>query len=140
MVSKITQKQEIFCQKYVELGVISEAYKAIYNVSETATKTTYENASKLFALPHIKARIAELKRHHLMRHDVTVDSITQEYEEIRGKAIEDKQYGPAVSAVTGKAKLHGLVTDKSEIGVNLTVKSILAELDGSSTGLPGAEE
>jgi hypothetical protein len=52
---------------------------------------------------------------HAERHNVTVDSLTLELENVRQGAEATHQYGAAVSAILGKAKVHGLIIDKSKL-------------------------
>lgn len=117
MTEELTPKQESFAQKYIETkGNASEAYRQSYDCANSKEETIWSEASRTLAIPHVDARIKKLREHHLKRHEVTVDSLTKEYEDIRNAAYQEKQFAPAVSAVTGKAKLHGLVTDKAQIG------------------------
>ena len=46
------------------------------------------------------------------RHNVTIDSITAQLDEDRALARNEKQASAAITATMGKAKLHGLVSDK----------------------------
>ena len=77
--------------------------------------TTRERAARLARerakRADVKARVVELRR-QLHRHNVSIDSLTFEYEEARQMALQAEQPSAAVAATTGKAKLHGL--DKSE--------------------------
>jgi hypothetical protein len=68
-------------------------------------------ADRALKQPEVCIRINEL-RDLMHRHNVTIDSLTFEYEEARQLAINIEQPSAAVSATTGKAKLHGL--DKSD--------------------------
>ena len=45
-------------------------------------------------------------------HNITVDSVTAMYLADREAARDSKQFASAIAAVTGIAKLHGLLTDK----------------------------
>jgi len=74
-------------------------------------KHAKDKGRRLADQPEVRARMVEL-RDQLHRHNVTVDSLTFEYEEARQLALNVENPGAAVSATTGKAKLHGL--DKSE--------------------------
>lgn len=58
------------------------------------------------------------------RHDVTLDSLTRELDEDREGAREAGQYSAAISAVLGKAKLHGLIVDKSKSDITTDGKPI----------------
>jgi len=60
-------------------------------------------------------RVIELQEEHRERHNVTVDTITAELDENRTLALECDQPGAATAATMGKAKIHGLVTDKKEL-------------------------
>lgn len=68
-------------------------------------------AARALKQPEMLFRINEL-RDQLHRHNVSIDSLTFEYEEARLLALNLEQPSAAVAATTGKAKLHGL--DKSE--------------------------
>lgn len=111
---KLTVKQEKFCTGYIETGNASEAYRRAYNAGKMSSNAIHVAACRLLALPKIALRIEKLQETHQKRHDVTVDSLTKEYEEARELAKEEKQPAAMVGATTGKAKLHGLVTDKQE--------------------------
>ena len=114
--SDLTIKQEKFCKKYIETGNASDAYRYAYDVKKTTKdKTIHEAASRLVADSKVSARLDQLKAIHQKRHEVTVDSITKELEEARQLAFAIQAPAPAVSASMGKAKLHGLVTDKADI-------------------------
>jgi hypothetical protein len=60
--------------------------------------------------------------------NVTVDSITDELDEARTRALESEQISAAISATMGKAKLHGLVVDKSEIAAKVELSHAKAIL------------
>jgi len=57
MTGKLTPKQETFCQKFIELGNASEAYRTAYNATKGTDKTIWESASKLLANPKVAARV-----------------------------------------------------------------------------------
>lgn len=64
----------------------------------------------------IQARVAELQERHAAQCDVTVESLTEQFDNLRLKAIEKGQISAAVSAVEKIAKLHGfLTTSKHEV-------------------------
>ena len=116
MTDKLTPKQEVFAMAYVESGNASKAYKAAYDVNEnTSDNTISVEASKLRNTPKITLRILELQELAQERHSITVDSLTDELEQARLTASEAGQASAMVAASMGKAKLHGLLTDKAEI-------------------------
>ncbi len=111
----LTPKQEAFAQLYIETGNASEAYRCAYTVRETTkAASVWESASKLLAHPKVSSRVAELQAAHRARHNTTVDTLTNEYEDARRLAMATGQPSAAVSATTGKARIHGL--DKGEGG------------------------
>lgn len=114
MKRKLTIKQESFCQAYIETGNASEAYRRSYNAKNMKPDTVTEAASRLVSDSKVSARLDVLKAAHRKRHEVTVDSLTNEYEEARLAGMTNGQVSAAVSATTGKAKLHGLMVEKRE--------------------------
>lgn len=111
----ITQKQENFCRIFVEIGNASESYRQAYEAEDMKPATVWNEAYKLQANPDVAARIDQLRKEAIERHKITVDSLTMELEQARWLAIKTEQPSSAVSATLGKAKLHGLITDKNEL-------------------------
>jgi phage terminase small subunit len=109
----LTPKQEGFCQKYLETGNASEAYRLNYKHDTMKPETINREAKSLLDTPKISARIEELKKRHAKRHDLTVDDLIAELEEARALARDIEQPAAMVSATTGKSKLLGL--DKTVI-------------------------
>ena len=110
----MTPKQQRFSQLYIELGNASEAYRQSYDAARMKPETINRNAKALLDNNKIAARVAELQAEHRARHNITVDSLTDELERARQLAHKVEQAGAAVSATLGKAKLHGLLKDKVE--------------------------
>ena len=110
----LTVKQENFCTAYIEIGNASEAYRRSYNAGNMKPETINREAKELLDTPKITTRVDELRAAHAERHNITVDSLTIEYEAARILAKENKQPAAMVSATTGKARLHGLIIDKQE--------------------------
>jgi phage terminase small subunit len=114
--AKLTEKQEAACQAYIECGGNqSEAYRMVYSTENMKPETVWQEASRLFALPHVAARVIELQSLHAERHNVTIDTITKELDEAKELAKECEQPAAMTGAIMGKAKIHGLVTDKKEL-------------------------
>ena len=60
--AKLTEKQEKFAQAVVFEGIShSEAYRRFYAVDNMSEKTVHTSAYKLSVVPHVAARIMELK-------------------------------------------------------------------------------
>ena len=63
MSRKLTDKEELFAQKVVELKNQSDAYRAAYNVSPTTKhESVNTNASKLMADAKIAQRVEEIRK------------------------------------------------------------------------------
>lgn len=108
--SKLTIKQEAFCQAYVETGGnASEAYRRSYNVGTQKTETINRTAFDLTQNPKIAARIEALRKKIEKRHDLTVDDLIAELEEARQIALQAQtpQASAAIAGTMGKAKLLG---------------------------------
>lgn len=114
MADNLTPKQEGLCQDYIVLGDASAAYRKNYKCANMKPATINRAAKELMDNPKIAARIADLKKKLAKRHEVTVDSITEMYNEAYriGKKT-DKSTGMSTAA-SGLAKLHGLIIDKHE--------------------------
>jgi len=110
----LTPKQERFAQLYIELGNASEAYRQSYDASRMKPTTVNRKAKELLDNGKIAARIEELREQHRARHNVTVDSLTDDLDEDRAFARAKGSPAAAVSATLGKAKLHGLLKDRHE--------------------------
>ena len=79
MSSKLTPKQERFCQKYIELGDATKAYYAAYDAQNSKPITANRSAKALLDDPKISTRVRELQLLHQKRHEVTVDRVLQEF-------------------------------------------------------------
>ena len=109
-------KQERFCQEYaVDLNGAQAAIRAGYS-----PKTAKEQASRLLTNAHVRARVDELIVEYRERVEVSVDSITELLREDRQLAHKLGQAGAAVSATEKLAKLHGLLSERLKVDVNVT--------------------
>ena len=112
--SDLTAKQEAFALAYVETGNGSEAYRRSHDVgADTKPETVWSEASRLLASPKVAARVKELQQEARDLAMVSIGTLTGELELARVKAMgNEKGASAAVSAIMGKAKLHGLLVDK----------------------------
>lgn len=113
----LTPKQEAFALAYVETGNASEAYRRAYSAEKMKQTTIAVAASKLLADPNVTIRVEELRAKAVERHEITVDDLIRELEEARTAASnqEKPQAAAMVAATLGKAKLLGMLTDKTEL-------------------------
>ncbi len=108
---KQEQRVENYCQRFIETGNKSEAYRAAYtNSVKWADSAINPKASNYHKSDKVQARLMELQVEHTVRHNITVDSLIGELEEARQCAMtaETPQSSAAISATMGKAKLLGL--------------------------------
>lgn len=117
----LTEQQEKFCRVFVETGNASESYRQSYKAEKMSANSIAREASLMLDNPNVAQRIRTLRETHAKRHNVTVDSLVAELEEIKQIALaaETPQTSAAVSAVMGKAKLTGL--DKQVVEMTGTV-------------------
>ena len=113
----LTPKQEAFALAYAETGNASEAYRRAYNAEKMKPASVAVNASKLLAGAKVALRVRELQAKAVERHEITVDDLIRELEEARTAASnqEKPQAAAMVAATLGKAKLLGMLTDKTEV-------------------------
>lgn len=113
----LTPKQEAFALAYVETGNASQAYRRAYNAGKMKPASVNRTAKELLDNIKITARLQELKAAHVARHEITVDDLIRELEEARTLAAGGEKPQPAamVAASMGKAKLLGMLTDKTEL-------------------------
>ena len=115
MADGLNPKQEKFCQLYAETGNATQSHKDAGYGENMSDKTRNEKASLMVKQGKIQTRLAELAAHHQQRHDITVDSITQDYLDDRGHARTAEQHAVAIGATEKLAKLHGLIVDQAKV-------------------------
>jgi phage terminase small subunit len=117
----LTPKQEAFARAYVETGNASEAYRRAYSAGKMKPEAIWVEACRLLANPSVTLMTNQLQAMAAERCLVTVLSLTEELEEARALAMQEAMPSAAVAASLGKAKLHGLLTDKIEHKGGVTV-------------------
>ncbi len=119
-------KQESFCQEYViDSNATQAAIRAGYS-----PKTAYSQGQRLLKKVEVRTRVDELFAEHRERIDVTVDSLTDLLIGDRKLAHDNKQAGAAVSASEKLAKLHGFMSERLKVDVNVTTGQMSdAEVD-----------
>ena len=134
----MSPKQQRFAEEYViDHNATQAAIRAGYS-----PKTAYSQGQRLLKNVEV-AEAVRAKEVRLSRKiEVTVAFLTEELEEARVLAMENGQASAAVQATMGKAKLHGLLVDRSEVKMmsDMTLEQVrerikqieaeLAALDG----------
>lgn len=93
-------------ERFVQGLVQGKTAEAAY--TEAGYKPNRFNASRLKTNEHVLRRLSELQVKAAEKAMVTVESLTEEYEQARLRALELGQTSAAVAASSGKMKLHGL--------------------------------
>ena len=133
--AKLTLKQERFVHSYIETGNASEAYRRAYNCENMKPETIKRNAHALLANNNnITATVDREKARIAKACQVTVASLTREYDQNRDLALTVEQPAAANGAVMGKAKLHGLAVERVAI-VNVDISAALAEASDRAASL-----
>ncbi len=132
--NKLTLKQERFVHSYIETGNASEAYRRAYNCENMKPETIKRNAHALLGNNNITTTVNREKARIAKACQVTVDSLTREYDQNRDLALTVEQPAAANGAVMGKAKLHGLAVERLAI-VNVDISAALAEASDRAAGL-----
>jgi len=55
-VSRLTPKQEAFCQHYIRYGSVADAYRSAYDAATARSQTARRNGHKLLTHPRVAAR------------------------------------------------------------------------------------
>lgn len=82
MADKLTIKQERFCNKYLECGNASEAYRYAYDCAKVSNDTIWSSASLLLDNPKVAQRIEYLKTHLAEAAEISALRIVREHEKI----------------------------------------------------------
>ena len=112
---KLTEKQRLFAEAYAAGVPPAQAWREAGYVSVYASDRAMTDGVKL--------HIAQFQHEHAERNRVTVDSLLKELEAARHAAMGLCQIAAAITATMGKAKLLGMLVDrsKSEHTVDVTV-------------------
>lgn len=79
---KLTEKQEKACQSLLIEGDKSAAYRANYNCAKMKPETVHRKAVELFDVPHVAARVDELKLARSERTAIDADYVLKRLVEI----------------------------------------------------------
>jgi phage terminase small subunit len=113
----VTEKQKLFAQKYIELGIASDAYRAAYNANKMSDNAIRVEAHRVLANPNVALIVEQLREKNAKRHEVTIDTITEMLKADHKLAVSLEQSSAAVAAAMGLAKLHGLIIDRGALTV-----------------------
>jgi phage terminase small subunit len=89
MNTKLTVKQENFCNYYIETGNASEAYRRAYSCDNMKYETVNRTAIELLNNPKIAARVKQLQSALQKRSDITKDEAIKELSAIVRSRVTD---------------------------------------------------
>lgn len=127
--SKLTVKQEKFCQAYIETGNASEAYRVAYSAQKMTENTLWANASRVLKNSKVLARVKELQEANQKAHSVTVESLRDDalalMEAAQAGVLENKAgaftaWGKSIDI---RARLYGLYQDKVEVSGEVQISA-----------------
>lgn len=87
MAKKLTIKQEKFCDKYIECGNASEAYRFAYSCSRMKPESVNNKSYELLTKVEIRSRVSELQKESRAQTEVTRERILAEHSKIAFSSI-----------------------------------------------------
>lgn len=72
---ELTEKQEAFCQAYIQFSNKSEAYRIAYDADAMNSNSVAVAAQEVFKNPNVALRIAELQKELRERNKVKIDDV-----------------------------------------------------------------
>ena len=111
---QLTPKERDFALAYIETGSATKAYRQAYDHNGNDA-TARRCGHAVLHRSKVAALVTDLQVEHRERHKVTVDGLTWELEKARILALDARNAAAAVQAIMGKAKLHGLLVDRTQI-------------------------
>lgn len=122
-------RQERFAQELAKGSTADAAYIA------AGFKANRHNASRLNTNETVRARLDELKARAAEKAVVTAADIASQLDEDRAFARELNQAAAAVSASMGKAKVLGLLEDRSKVDITTAGRPLsLGDFYGARDG------
>lgn len=89
MSSKLTIKQENFCNTYIECGNASEAYRSAYSCSKMKSESVNRLAFALLNNIKIASRVAELQAELKAKSDITKERVLNKLSAVLDSKITD---------------------------------------------------
>jgi len=89
---RLTPKQEKFCNKYLECGNASEAYRFAYDCSKMKDSTINRKAVELLANGKITASVSGMQAEQKAKSDITKEYILKKLQAIADSKITDYVY------------------------------------------------
>lgn len=121
--NKLTQQQEKFVRLIAEGKSQHQAYLEAYPKSKDWLPSSVDcEASKLASNTKVLQRLDDIRNKADIKTVETIEKLTNELNTVLQQALSLEQTSSAVSAIMGKAKLLGLIVDKTDNKNTTTVK------------------
>jgi hypothetical protein len=111
----LTEKQEAFCQAYLETGNGAKAYRTSYGVGAANPKTMSQYVHRSLNNKSIAARIDELKKTVLNRSQLTFEGHLRKLADFRDLAIAKGNLMAAIRAEECRGKAAGFYKERFEV-------------------------
>lgn len=115
MAKGLTIKQERFCQKYLECGNASEAYRFAYNVENMKPATIGRKAAEVMANGTITAKLKSLRAKSEDKFEITKNRLLKEAASIALAPISDD--------VSARDKIAAITTINKMLGYDAPTQS-----------------
>lgn len=86
---RLTPKQELFCQTYVESGNLAAAYRKAYAAKNIKPQSIYSTSQNLLKSPKIAARVEQLQTDLRSKSDIKKDDLLRELSVVAFSDIRD---------------------------------------------------
>lgn len=125
--TRLKPRQEIFCERFVEMGNAAAAAKAAGYAPGSARNAGY----RLLSDPRVVSRITEIQTQMAQAHCRQVDILIGKLETVYRRALDGHQFSAAARAVELQAKLAGL-GDKPQVRARAVPTATLPAPDEES--------
>ena len=111
----LTAKQEAFCIAIIKGMSQADAYRSAYNAGSMKNETIQKRASELMSDGEVAGRVEELRAPIVEEAQYALKDAMDEAREAFDVAKGKENGGAMVAAVALRAKLNGLLIDRSEV-------------------------
>jgi phage terminase small subunit len=111
----LTQKQRTFCDRYLEIGNASEAYRHAYAIGSMSDHAIRTEASRLLRNPNIALRLSTFNDKVETVAKLSFAQHMEELRELRDMAKAKGQMGAAIKAEELRGKLRRFYVDQKHL-------------------------
>lgn len=118
MATKLTAKQERFCNEIASGKNQSDAYREAFGIKKMSNNTLNVKASVLANTDKIRIRIEELRKPVVEKTRMTLESHLDDLAKLRNLAVKERQIAAAITAEIARGKAAGIHIEKSQVNLN----------------------